>query len=104
MSLVNQRPRKNTPPQTGWFKYLCSVNKTGGGVVGENNGEAVWGCADRIVSLNTRGGVYFACLSGRSYLTPGERSVMTSGFSVQCTNTRACPIITGKKVSLLDCR
>ena len=34
------------------------------------------GCADRSLSSNSRGVVvYFACLSGRSYLSSGETSV-----------------------------
>ena len=37
------------------------------------------GCADRLVSSNSRGVVYFACLSGRSYRPPGERSVSSAG-------------------------
>ena len=60
----------------GLSKYYCSVNKAGGRVVFENNGKALWGCADRTASLNSRGVVYFTCLSGRSYLAPGERSIV----------------------------
>ena len=35
----------------------------------------LWVCANQTVSLNSPGVVYFACLSGRSYLSPGEKSV-----------------------------
>ena len=55
-------------------------------VVFENNGTALWGCADRAQSSNSRGDLYFACLSGRIFLPPGERSVF-------------CDILLGKRVS-----
>ena len=58
------------------FKYHCSVDKARGRAVFENNGKAFGGCEDQTVSLNTRGVVYFACLSGRSYVSPGQRSAM----------------------------
>ena len=37
--------------------------------------ESFLSCADRTVCSNSREVVYFACLSGRSYLSPGKRSV-----------------------------
>ena len=43
------------------------MNKAPGRVDFKNNGKALLG------GLNTRGDVYFACLSGRSYLSPSER-------------------------------
>ena len=45
------------------------VNKARDRGAVENNCKALWSCADRILSSNARGVVYFACLSGRSYLT-----------------------------------
>ena len=66
MSSANQRRRTNTTPET--------VNKTHGHVVFENNSEAIWGCVHRTVNSKSPGVVYFACLSGRSYLSPGERT------------------------------
>ena len=53
-----------------------SVNKARGRVVFENNGKALGGCAD---GTKTRDVVYFACLSGRSYLSPGEWSTADAG-------------------------
>ena len=67
-SLDNQRTRTNTPPHT--------ISKACGPLVFENNSVALWGCADRTVSSNTHVVIYFACLSGRSYLSPGERSIV----------------------------
>ena len=52
----------------------------------ENNSKALWGCVDRIVSSNSRGGVCFACLIGRSDLSPSdERSIEahSTSFSPQ---------------------
>ena len=51
---------------SGWLgiKYQISLS-----LVFENNGKALWSCADRTVSLTSRGVVFFACLSGRSYLS-----------------------------------
>ena len=72
-----------------------SVNKARGRVAFENNGKALGGCAD---GTKTRD-VYFACLSGRSYLSPGERSTADAGsisvrqgiflprFNFQCTDS-----------------
>ena len=65
MNLANQRPLTSTPPQT--------ANKTCGHVILENNSGALWGCADRTLTSNLRS-VYFACLGGQSYLSPGKRS------------------------------
>ena len=56
-------------------KYHCSVNKAHGHAVFKNNLKALRGCADQTVDLNTRGSVSFACLSGQSYLSSGERSI-----------------------------
>ena len=52
-----------------------SVNKARGHVNLENNGKTLWGYADWTASSKSRGGVYFACLGGRSYLSPEERSI-----------------------------
>ena len=76
-SSTNQRPRTNSPPQTGRRVVtvpLLSVNHARGRAVFENNGRALWGCAVRIASRNSHRVLYFVCLSGRSYLSPGERS------------------------------
>lgn len=59
--------------------YHRSVNKARGRAVFRNSGEALWDCADRIASSNARGVVYSPCLSGRSHLGPGEKSVDHSG-------------------------
>ena len=52
-----------------------SVNKARGHVNLENNGKTLWGYADWTASSKSRGGVYFACLGGRSYLSPEDRSI-----------------------------
>ena len=44
----------------------------------ENNSEAPWGCVARNARSNSRGVVYFACLSGRSRLSPGQMSTPAS--------------------------
>ena len=54
------------------------MKKAHGGVVLENKGKVLRSCADRTVSSNSRCVIYFACLSGRSYLSPDERSIMYS--------------------------
>ena len=53
-----------------------------GCVVCENNSKVIWGCADRTVSANSRRVVSFACLSGRGYRSPGERSVRGGGMGI----------------------
>ena len=61
----------------GLSKYHCSIDQEHGGAVLWNNRKALWSCADRTLSSNTRNVVDSACLSGRNYLGPkcGERSV-----------------------------
>ena len=49
----------------GLSKYYCSVNKAHSRAVFKNNGKVLWGWAKQTMSLNTRGVLYFACLSGR---------------------------------------
>ena len=61
-------------------KYHCKQLKARGRVVFQNNGEAIWGCADRTVNSNTRDVIYSACLSGRSYLSPNEGAFTMAGF------------------------
>ena len=53
-------------------------NKAHGRVVFENNVKALLVYEDRTASSNPSGVVYFDCLSGRSYLSLGERSVQES--------------------------
>ena len=57
---------------------LCIVNRTGGHAVFENNSEALSGCADQPVSLNSHGvSLLRFSLSGPSYLVSWrEGSVM----------------------------
>ena len=58
----------------GLSKHHSGANQARGRAVFDNSGEALWGCADQTVSLNTPG-IMFACLSGRGYLSNAERSV-----------------------------
>ena len=48
-------------------------------IVFENNRQTLFGCRDQTV--RSRGVVNFACLSGHSYLSPGERSVLVCVFA-----------------------
>ena len=81
-------PAYNTPPlvnsPVGCPKYHYSVVKARGRVVYQHDGKALWGCAGRIVvcTINTRGVVYFACLSGRSCLYPGEESTSQADHGI----------------------
>ena len=77
MNLANQRPRTNTPPWT--------VNEIRGRVVFEKNSEALRGCVDRTVSSNSCGIVYFACLSGWSYLSPAKRLLDSHSAKITCS-------------------
>ena len=61
--------------------YHFNVNEARGRVVFENNGKALWSYSDRNMSSNSHDVAYFACLSGRSYLSPGEKSIIQ--FSLQ---------------------
>ena len=72
------RVQKHLGQADGLSKYHCCVNTARSRAALESTGEELWGCADRTVSLNTRDVVYFDCLSGRSYLSLGERSVQES--------------------------
>ena len=65
-----------------WGCVVCENNSKviWGCVVCENNSKVIWGCADRTVSSNSRHVVSFACLSGRSYRSLGERSVRGVGW------------------------
>ena len=56
-------------------EYHCSVTKARGRVISESNGKALWSWADRTMASSSRC-VCFACLSGQSYLSPGERSAV----------------------------
>ena len=53
-----------------------NVNQARGRPVFENNGEALWSCANRSETLSSRGVVYFVCLRGWSYLSLSERSIV----------------------------
>ena len=53
-----------------------SVNKACGRVVFENDSRPLWGCTKRTVRTNSRDVVYFACVSGWSDLSQGERSIV----------------------------
>ena len=44
----------------------------------------LWGCAARTVNWNSRGVVYFSCLSGRSYRSSGRRSVAHGRYCCLC--------------------
>ena len=78
------------------------VNKTRGRVIFENNREALWSCADRSVGLSSCGVLYFVCLSERSYLFPGERSITPEGpehvdVKLKCEYPRSCgSVVTGR--------
>ena len=52
--------------------FVCSFDCSNNGEVTDL--QALWGWAERTASSNSSGVAYFACLSGRSYLPPGERS------------------------------
>ena len=54
------------------------MNKARSRVAFENNGNALRVCADRTLIWKSRGVVDLTCLSGRSYLSPGDRSVVLS--------------------------
>ena len=58
-----------------------SANEARGCLVFENS-KPLWGCAGRSVSSTSLGVVHLACLSGRSYCSPGERS--TRSFKSLC--------------------
>ena len=64
-----------------WGCVVCENNSKviWGCVVCENHSHVIWRCADRTVSSNSRRVVSFACLSGRGYRSPGERSVRGVG-------------------------
>ena len=89
MSLANQLPRLNTPPQVGGLsKYHRSVSKARGRIT-------LWGCADRTVNSNSHGDVYFACLraSGQSWLSTSEWSIIyiaagRNSFSIKVVSWR----------------
>lgn len=78
VSLANQNQCTNMPSWT--------ANKINGRVGFKTNREALGGYADRIMCLNSRDVVYFAILSGRSYLCPGDMSVSAfpSAFRSTC--------------------
>ena len=65
-----------------WGCAVCENNSKviWGCVVCENNSKVIWGSADQTVSSNSRRVVSFACLSGRGYRSPGERSVRGVGW------------------------
>ena len=73
MPLANQCLHTNTLPYT--------VNKTRGHVVFTNSRKVLLGCAERTMSTNSSGLVYFTCLAGRSYLSSGDRSVAVKHYS-----------------------
>ena len=64
-----------------WGCVVCENNSKviWGCAVCENNSQVIWGSADQTVSSNSRRVVSFACLSGRGYRSPGERSVRGVG-------------------------
>ena len=62
------------------------IGKARGHAVFENNSKMLWGCADRAMSSNSLGVVYFACLGGWNYLSPGKRPTIQV-FSPCCSGT-----------------
>ena len=64
--------------QTRLLSRQSVTNNARDRAVFESNGKAFSECADRIVISNSHGVAYFACLSGRSCLSPGERSILHS--------------------------
>ena len=77
------------------------MDKARGRAVFENNSKALWGCLHRTVSLNTSGVAYSACLSGRSYMAAGQRSVHTPPMF---TRGEYCQFFTSKfaHISIID--
>ena len=94
MSLANQRSRTSTPS--------LKANTTHGRVVLENNSEALWGCADRILSLNSRGVVCFACLSGLGLLGRGQFQSCSCRY-VFCLPVPFAVAVTTGKLQLQNC-
>ena len=78
-------------------KYASLVNKTCVHFSFEYNSEALLGCADQTMSLNSHGVVFLTCLSGWSYLSPGELSVKPG----LCHNIDLCTSPTDRKSAFL---
>ena len=74
VNLASQRPHTNTPDEPGQQVVQVALYSQQN-VVFNNNGKALWSCAHWTMSLNACGVVYFACLSGWSYLFPDKKSV-----------------------------
>ena len=84
--------------------YHCSVKKARGLAVFKDNGKALSGCGNKNASLNTRAGVYVACLSGRSRLSLGERSIVAhSHRRYNLTQRCACIMQTHNRYALCYC-
>ena len=68
------------------------VNKARDRVSFGSNREALWSCADRtwMASSNSRSVFYFAFPSGRSYLSPSERSVDKDMLFSEWLDIRVC--------------
>ena len=54
----------NWPLGTHWLTDELSQSASAYKYAFEDNGKALWGCADRSVCLNSSGNVYFVCLRG----------------------------------------